>query len=213
MQRDWLLIQAHHRFLRIVGLLVRRQNILHLGNIFFIQFRHAPHFFPPRQRSWWRSRTRMVSLPRSWNQAPLSTASSATSRTVQRGATFRWVAADHGDDALFLTRCPVTWPLPVALLLIERAFQSPCSTAVRDPPNRLQASGEQSLQAIRGRARPLATSAATPSPAGRFRAPAEHHRSAASSVPSGLSLRSRCAGPDEPYPEYAVKHSRLELFY
>src|SRR5580658_8738183 len=41
-----LLIQTHHWFFGVVGLLVRRQNILHLRDIFFIELGHAPHFFP-----------------------------------------------------------------------------------------------------------------------------------------------------------------------
>jgi len=45
-QRDRLLIQAHHRLLGIVGLFIRPQNILHLGDVVIIEFSHAPHFFP-----------------------------------------------------------------------------------------------------------------------------------------------------------------------
>src|SRR5439155_13847896 len=44
-QRDWLLIQTQNWFVGIVGFLIRRQNILHLRDIVFIQFGHAPHFF------------------------------------------------------------------------------------------------------------------------------------------------------------------------
>ena len=46
MQRDRLLIQTHHRLFGIVGLFIRLQNILHLGDVVFIEFGHAPHFFP-----------------------------------------------------------------------------------------------------------------------------------------------------------------------
>ena len=45
-QRDRLLIQAHHRLLGIVVPFIRLQNILHLGDVFLIEFGHAPHFFP-----------------------------------------------------------------------------------------------------------------------------------------------------------------------
>ena len=45
-QRDWLLIQTHHRFLGIVGLFIRLQNVFHLGDVLVIEFGHAPHFFP-----------------------------------------------------------------------------------------------------------------------------------------------------------------------
>src|SRR6185312_6832618 len=46
MQRDWLLVQTHHRFLWIVGFFIRFQNVLHLGDVVFIEFGYAPHFFP-----------------------------------------------------------------------------------------------------------------------------------------------------------------------
>ena len=46
MQRDWLLIQTHHRLFGIVGLFIRLQNIFHLGDVIIIEFGHAPHFFP-----------------------------------------------------------------------------------------------------------------------------------------------------------------------
>ncbi|MBK7925920.1 MAG: hypothetical protein IPJ98_00065 [Bryobacterales bacterium] len=46
MEGDRLLVQAHHRFLRIVGPFIYLQNVLHAGNVVFIQFGHAPHFFP-----------------------------------------------------------------------------------------------------------------------------------------------------------------------
>ena len=45
-QRDRLLIQTDHRFFGIVGLFIRLQNVLHLGDVVFIEFGHAPHFFP-----------------------------------------------------------------------------------------------------------------------------------------------------------------------
>ena len=45
-QGDWFLIQAHDRLLGIVGLFIRLQNILHLGDVVFIEFGHAPHSFP-----------------------------------------------------------------------------------------------------------------------------------------------------------------------
>ena len=45
-QRDRLLIQADYRFLRIVRLFVDFQNVFHLGDVVFIEFGHAPHFFP-----------------------------------------------------------------------------------------------------------------------------------------------------------------------
>src|SRR5580658_7168611 len=46
MQGDWLLVQTHHWFLGIVGFFIRFQNVLHLGDVVFIEFCHAPHFFP-----------------------------------------------------------------------------------------------------------------------------------------------------------------------
>ena len=45
-QRDWLLVQAHHRLLGIVRPFIRLQNVFHLGDVVFIEFGHAPHFFP-----------------------------------------------------------------------------------------------------------------------------------------------------------------------
>src|ERR1017187_3036337 len=41
MQRDRLLIQAHHRFLWIAGFFIRPQNILHLRDVLFIEFGHG----------------------------------------------------------------------------------------------------------------------------------------------------------------------------
>src|ERR1017187_5713001 len=46
MQRDRLLVQAHHRLLWIAGVFIRLQHILHLRDVLFIEFGHAPHFFP-----------------------------------------------------------------------------------------------------------------------------------------------------------------------
>src|SRR5664279_1852498 len=45
-QRDWLLIHTHHRFLGIVGLFIGLQHVFHLGDVLVIEFGHAPHFFP-----------------------------------------------------------------------------------------------------------------------------------------------------------------------
>jgi hypothetical protein len=45
-QRDWLFVQSDYRFRRIVGLFIGLQDILHVADVVFIQFRHAPHFFP-----------------------------------------------------------------------------------------------------------------------------------------------------------------------
>jgi hypothetical protein len=45
-QRDWLLIQTHHRFLGIVRFFISLQHIFHLGDVLVIQFGHTPHFFP-----------------------------------------------------------------------------------------------------------------------------------------------------------------------
>src|SRR6516164_9707427 len=45
-QRDRLLIQADHRLLGIIGLLVRLQHVLHLGDVVVIEIGHYPHFFP-----------------------------------------------------------------------------------------------------------------------------------------------------------------------
>src|SRR5271157_4617166 len=52
MQRDRLLIQAHHRLLWIAGLFVRLQYIFHLRDVVFIEFGHgrgrdAGHPAPP----------------------------------------------------------------------------------------------------------------------------------------------------------------------
>jgi hypothetical protein len=46
MQRNRLLVQTHHRLLRVVGLFIRLQNVFHFGDVVFIEFAHAPHFFP-----------------------------------------------------------------------------------------------------------------------------------------------------------------------
>src|SRR5215471_14785327 len=47
-QSHWLLIQAHHRLLGVVGPFIGRQDVLHLGDVVLVEFGHAPHFFPPR---------------------------------------------------------------------------------------------------------------------------------------------------------------------
>ena len=38
--------QAYDGLLGIVGLLIRSPEHLHLGDVVFIEFGHAPHFFP-----------------------------------------------------------------------------------------------------------------------------------------------------------------------
>jgi hypothetical protein len=45
-QGDRLLVQADYRLLRIIGLLIRLQHILHLGDVVVIEIGHHPHFFP-----------------------------------------------------------------------------------------------------------------------------------------------------------------------
>jgi hypothetical protein len=45
-QADRLLVEADHRLLRIVRTLIHLQYVLHLGDVVFIEVRHAPHFFP-----------------------------------------------------------------------------------------------------------------------------------------------------------------------
>src|SRR5215472_927125 len=45
-QHDRLFVHAHHGFPLAQRFFVHRQDILHASDIFFIQFRHAPHFFP-----------------------------------------------------------------------------------------------------------------------------------------------------------------------
>ena len=77
----------------------------------------------------------MVSLPTRGTSRRF-TASSATNRTLHRGATFGRVAADHGDDALplaVLQQRGRTGPL----LLIEGPFESPLLVAMADLPNGL----------------------------------------------------------------------------
>ena len=46
MQRNGLLIHAHHWFFGVVGLFVRPQNVFHFGDVLFIEFWYGPHFFP-----------------------------------------------------------------------------------------------------------------------------------------------------------------------
>jgi hypothetical protein len=46
MQRDRLLVQAHHWFGWIVRCFVSLQHVFHLGDVLVIEFGHAPHFFP-----------------------------------------------------------------------------------------------------------------------------------------------------------------------
>src|SRR5438045_9792075 len=46
MQRDRLFIQTYHWLSRIIWFLIRLQNVFHFGDVIFIEFRHAPHFFP-----------------------------------------------------------------------------------------------------------------------------------------------------------------------
>ena len=77
----------------------------------------------------------MVSLPTRGTSRRF-TASSATSRTVQRARPSGGIAANHGDDAL---------PLVVLqqrrrsgpLLFIERTFETSFEVAMPDLPNRL----------------------------------------------------------------------------
>src|SRR3989475_11704148 len=47
-QHDRLFVQANDRLGGIVRLFIDGQHILHLPDVLFIQFRDAPHFFPPR---------------------------------------------------------------------------------------------------------------------------------------------------------------------
>jgi hypothetical protein len=46
LDRGQHLIQAYDGLLGIVGLFIGLQNILHLGDVVFIEFGYAPHFFP-----------------------------------------------------------------------------------------------------------------------------------------------------------------------
>jgi len=78
----------------------------------------------------------MVSLP-TRGTSRLLMASSATRRTVHRGETFGRVAADHGDDPLFLA----VFQQSVSsrpLFLVERPFQSAFLIAMADLPDRLR---------------------------------------------------------------------------
>ena len=45
-QRNRLFVQADHRLLCIVRTFIHLQDVLHLGDVVFIEIRHAPHFFP-----------------------------------------------------------------------------------------------------------------------------------------------------------------------
>ena len=45
-QRDWLLIQAHHRFGWIVWFFVGPHHVFHPGDVLVIEFGHTPNFFP-----------------------------------------------------------------------------------------------------------------------------------------------------------------------
>ena len=54
MQSDWLFVETNHRFDRIVGLLVRLQQVLHFADVLVIQFGHgrgrdAGHPAPPHR--------------------------------------------------------------------------------------------------------------------------------------------------------------------
>ena len=43
---DRLLIQTHYRFLLVIRPFVYFQDVFHLGDVFFIEVGHYPHFFP-----------------------------------------------------------------------------------------------------------------------------------------------------------------------
>jgi len=45
-ERDRLFVQTNHRLGGIVGLFIHRQNVFHLPDVLFVQFGHAPLFFP-----------------------------------------------------------------------------------------------------------------------------------------------------------------------
>ena len=45
-QGDRLLIQADYRFLLVIRPFVYLQDVFHLGDVFFIEVGHHPHFFP-----------------------------------------------------------------------------------------------------------------------------------------------------------------------
>src|SRR5512135_2844253 len=45
---DRLLIQTDYRFLLVIRPFVYFQDVFHLGDVFFIEVGHHPHFFPPR---------------------------------------------------------------------------------------------------------------------------------------------------------------------
>ena len=46
MQHDRFFIQANYRFVGIVRLFIDLQNVLHSGDVFFVELGHRPHFFP-----------------------------------------------------------------------------------------------------------------------------------------------------------------------
>src|SRR5260370_7243815 len=46
MQHHRFLIDTNHRFPCTQRFFVHRQDVLHAPDVLFIQFRHAPHFFP-----------------------------------------------------------------------------------------------------------------------------------------------------------------------
>ncbi len=46
MERNGLFIQANYRLRGVVWLFIRLQHVLHLGDVFGVEFGHAPHFFP-----------------------------------------------------------------------------------------------------------------------------------------------------------------------
>src|SRR6185295_19706366 len=106
--------------LRILGLFICLQHILHFGDVVFIEVGHAPHFSRHGLRSWWRSSIRMVSLP-TFGTSRRLTASSTTSRTVQRARPSGGSLQNHRDDALLL---PVIQHFGCSrpLLLVECAF-------------------------------------------------------------------------------------------
>src|SRR6266852_4745291 len=125
MQRDRLLVQAEHRLLGIVWLFIRLQHVLHLGDIVLIEIGHHPTFFSRHGlRSWLSKRMRMVSLPTRGTSLRF-TASSATSRTVQR-------ARPSGGllQTMAISRC--FWLSPSTSAAPGRCFSY---SALSKPPN------------------------------------------------------------------------------
>ena len=45
-QRDRLLIQTHHWLGAVARPFLGLQDVFHLGDVFLVEFGHAPHFFP-----------------------------------------------------------------------------------------------------------------------------------------------------------------------